>query len=776
MNWKKYGVLAVGTLLLLGIVGIDHTFRFAENILYDLNFVFQKKQQQNQVAVVGIDAQSMSQVGVWPWPRSTIAQLVNAINNCSPRAVAIDVVFIENKFNPQPGGNDSLVQAFKNCPALVLPFRARVQDDANSVASIPPQVFPHRFAMITNPDKLNQVDLFSANGITAAESMFCAHARYGGFINVTTSKTTQKLREAVHVIRCGNEFFPSFGLASVAAYYGASPAQFILDGKPQITIGTTMVPLTRYAGTLKLNFRGRAGTIPTISAADLLSGQVDPALLRDKLVFIGITDPLAGAADFFITPVGSQFPGVEVWATAALDIIQKTSVKNSGIHLAVNIILMLLLFPGLALFVPAAKKNIAVVGSGAVVIISILTGIMLFRDGAFFWNAAGHVYAFVFGLGWLALQKSNPGLIELKPLDLESATELKSDTLSTPSSSDFLNTIPDTVTARYAAHQTITLPTVSTQTAIEPKTNAPHTITIEALRQIGDNQILHLLGSGGMADVYLTWNPRLEVYRAVKVLKPEQIETLRIRFETEVKIFSKFNHPNIVRFYAVGQWYELPYVEMEYVHGASIEQLLKKLGNLSSAETLAIGILICRALYHAHKLNVTLYGQSYTGIIHRDLKPANIMISKSGHIKLTDFGISRPDSISLHTKETTTVVGTLPYLAPEQVTGATISYKTDLYSMGITLYELVTGKRAFPQSEIAPLIKAKCDGTIDLQQSGTAIAPSFLDVLKKATTVNPDNRYDSALSMEKALEKALRATYKGDTVQLLSELSKRYFG
>jgi serine/threonine-protein kinase len=279
-----------------------------------------------------------------------------------------------------------------------------------------------------------------------------------------------------------------------------------------------------------------------------------------------------------------------------------------------------------------------------------------------------------------------------------------------------------------------------------------------------------------MADVYLIWNPRMEVYRAVKVLKPDMPERLLDRFETEIRIFSSLNHANIVQCYSVGEWYSLPYLEMEYVPGTAMDELLTMLGRLTPSQVCAIGILVCRALDYAHNQNVTVYGKTYRGVIHRDLKPANILLGHNGLVKLTDFGIARPTEVGLHTMDTHKVVGTLPYLAPEQCQGQEITALTDVYALGETLYELASGQRAFPQSDIMTCATAKTKGRIEPLADSLELPCGLVEVIDRSLAVKPEERFSSAGDMGRHLERVFRGIVKGDSRKVLPGLARHYWG
>lgn len=802
MHVKKVALLAAGTLVLVGIVFFG-PLRFVDNLFYDLNFAFSAVPASDSVVVVAVDVKSISDRGAWPWNRSTLAGLVEQIESARPGAIALDFLFPHRDGEQE---NDSLAAVFSRVSNLVLPFRAAgITTSANrGMVLVPSEVYNQRFFRLANQKQLNSHLFYSATRFEASDSQFVTHTVRGGFLNVSTSNTSQKLREIIHVIRSGSEYFPSFGLSAVAAYYGLRPTQFALDGNgPTVIMGEHRLPLTSYAGTTFLNYRNQNHPIVTVSASDVLNGTFDRSLLAGKLVFVGITDPAAGAADFFITPVRSQFPGVEAWATAALDILEHSWVRRGGgVEGIVNWVLVLVLFPGLALAVPYRHKIFSLAGGLLMVAASVGAGVILFRTQHYFWNPANHLYAWFFGLLWLAAQKADPTLAQPQQLEIEPPTDDGTDSLAAPSPGEFLETVPQTATGVHvlnlltAVHPTGAaqpLPTAQTvngtlveqslstiadsvQSSAAP-TGAPVAgEPLEEFRRMAGGQIVRLLGSGGMADVYLVWNPRLELYRAVKVLKPQQTESSNTRFETEIRIFAKLNHPNIVQCYTVGDWHSLPYVEMEYVNGASLESMVEKCGALDPAAAMGVGILVCRALAYAHTQVITIYGKTYRGLIHRDIKPANILMSRSGRIKLTDFGIARPTEVSLHTADTGNVVGTLPYLAPEQLDGDDISNKADLYALGATLYELVSGRRAFAQGDVSALVKAKAMGTLTPLTPSDKLPARFTGLIARAMATNPLDRFESAKAMGNELEGCMREVLNGTGYACLRELANRFWG
>lgn len=775
MSLKKYSFLSVGTLILCAIAFFQ-PFRFLDNLFYDLNFTFSPGSRADSVVVVAIDETSISQVGAMPWPRSTLARLFETVESAQPKAVAPDLLF------PRKGdemGNDSLSAVFSRMNNLTLPFRVGEisKADQNNIP-VPQNIYNTRFLMLRNKELLPHTTFFSGGRIEAADPKFKRSSRYSGFLNVSTSTTSQKLREAIHVIKLGSEYFPSFGVAACATYFDLKPDQLVLDGAPGIHFQNRYLPLTSYAATSCINFRRPGRDLKLISASSILNGEADLQELKDKLVFVGVTDPGA-SADFFITPVGPQYPGVLVWASTALDIIHGSWIRYGGGWKSVaNWLLMLFLFPGMAILLPNRMRILSTVGSVTLICSSIGAGFLLFQLENYFWNPAPHCYAFIFTLLWLAAQKVDPSLSGMTSLKLDPQDSSK-DVLPSPTEEDFRGVLSCTDTADFVTR------TVASQSGLNlGRTTAPTTVEQGAsqripiadqvrIREIAGSRIVRCIGSGGMADVYLVWNPRLEVFRAIKVLKPDQPSNLLTRFETEIKIFSKFDHPNIVHCYGVGEWHSLPYLEMEFVNGLAMDEVLRRCRLLTIEQTLCIGVLVCRALHYAHTHSVTIYGKAYKGIIHRDLKPANIMLSRSGRVKLTDFGIARPLDVSLHTGETGSIVGTLPYLAPEQIDGEELTAQADIYALGVTLYEFITGEPAFPQNEIPALIRAKIDGKCKKITPSARISKDVVGIIEKATATKLGNRYRTAQSMGIDLEKALLAKLKDSAHTHFEDLTSR---
>lgn len=260
-------------------------------------------------------------------------------------------------------------------------------------------------------------------------------------------------------------------------------------------------------------------------------------------------------------------------------------------------------------------------------------------------------------------------------------------------------------------------------------------------------EIIRSIGEGGMANVYLGYDTILDRNVAIKILRGDlsSDEKFVRRFQREALSASSLAHPNIVEMYDVGEDDGIYYIVMEYVEGKTLKQLLKKRGSLTLSEAIDIMLQLTDGMAHAH--------DSY--IIHRDLKPQNVMIRDDGQIKITDFGIAMALNATQLT-QTNSVMGSVHYLPPEQASGKGSTIKSDIYSMGIIFYELLTGSLPFKGDNAVEIaLKHMREPLPSVKEDNPAIPQSIENVIIKATAKNPKNRYDDARSMHEDLLTAL---------------------
>ena len=258
-------------------------------------------------------------------------------------------------------------------------------------------------------------------------------------------------------------------------------------------------------------------------------------------------------------------------------------------------------------------------------------------------------------------------------------------------------------------------------------------------------EILGKVGAGGMSDVYKAKDHILSRIVAIKVLKSEFSEdrTFVTKFRTEAQSAAVLEHPNIVNIYDVGSEDGLYYIVMEYVEGITLKTYIEKKGQLSFKESASIAIQVARGIEAAHGKN----------IIHRDIKPQNIMISTDGKVKVTDFGIAKAASSNTISSD---VMGSVHYASPEQARNGFIDARSDVYSLGIVMYEMITGRVPFDgDTTVAVAIQHLQEEIVKPSVYAPNIPVSFEGIILKCTQKTPDRRYQSMAELLNDLRHAL---------------------
>ncbi|MHC4215238.1 MAG: protein kinase domain-containing protein, partial [Planctomycetota bacterium] len=272
-------------------------------------------------------------------------------------------------------------------------------------------------------------------------------------------------------------------------------------------------------------------------------------------------------------------------------------------------------------------------------------------------------------------------------------------------------------------------------------------------------QIVEKIGAGGMGEVYLAEDTKLKRQVALKFMPAHLAadDDMRSRFSREAQAAAKLDHPNIVPVYEVGEFQKRPFIAMAHIEGELLRDVIKK-GKLSVSESIELTMQICEGLHKAHQ----------SGIVHRDIKPGNIIIDNSCRARLLDFGLATVSGEDKLTK-TGSTLGTVGYMAPEQIASKKVDRRADLFSTGVILYEMITGRRPFTGDNDAAVVQAITDTStapepIARFKSGTA--GEIQQIIDKALAKKPSVRYQHAdemladlkrLSIESASPKKNRA-------------------
>ena len=268
-------------------------------------------------------------------------------------------------------------------------------------------------------------------------------------------------------------------------------------------------------------------------------------------------------------------------------------------------------------------------------------------------------------------------------------------------------------------------------------------------------EVIDKVGSGGMADVYKARDQRLNRFVAIKVLKPEYSSDKSFvnKFRAEAQSAAGLSHPNIVNVYDVGDDSGLHYIVMELVEGITLKRFIERKGKLEVKEAVGIGIQIAQGMEAAHD----------NRIIHRDIKPQNIIISRDGKVKVTDFGIAKATNSNTITSN---AMGSVHYLSPEQARGGYSDEKSDIYSLGVTLYEMLSGKVPFAGDNTVSVALLHIQGeAMPLRELDPEIPVSIDKIVQKCMQKRPERRYHSSSELIADLKRAI-SNPDGDFVQI----------
>ena len=265
---------------------------------------------------------------------------------------------------------------------------------------------------------------------------------------------------------------------------------------------------------------------------------------------------------------------------------------------------------------------------------------------------------------------------------------------------------------------------------------------------VGRYQVLKEIGSGSMGVVYQAHDPNLDLVVALKVLRKDRLanEPVVRRFLAEAKALGRLDHPNIVRVYNVDREGDIVFIAMEFIEGDSLSGVMKK-RRFTADEIVEFGANAAEALDSAHQ----------KGIIHRDVKPSNILLRSDGRFKITDYGIAHiEDPAAQEETQVGEILGTPAYMSPEQVLSRPVDGRSDLFSLGIILYELATGVRPFTGDGINAIFKAITeDEPVDIRKKYPELPQALADAIMRCLGKSPEQRYADGRDLAAALRRSL---------------------
>jgi CHASE2 domain-containing sensor protein len=686
-------VLAIMAMIHLQIFPLSEKIELLERANLDVFFRLRGTIiPDDRIHLVTIDDQSLQKIGGWPWPRQRLAELLQRAIAGQPALVISDFMLPDKP--EELAGTQALVELAAASGKIIFPYYFSDFGKTAEDAILPEGIAASAYLLFDFPEKLSIHPPVEAATVNHSARELLKASRPGGHINIFPEEHLGEstVRWEAQIVRYSEWYLPSLPVQAATQFLQLTRGQVQIKVGAGIQIANLLVPTDKRGWTL-INYYGPAGTFPKTSAADILQNDT-PLDFAGKLIFVGVT--AAGTQDFLQTPISSRMPGIEKLATSTSNILQQEAlVRNTKVAVAEFIALCLFGMASLsmALRLPRIYVGVALLGL-----------VLLAWVGAFGFFTIGRIW--IKG-GGIILTSLAAGVVTVS------------------------------LRQRLGTGRVITLPVgTGAQVALSDEQGQ--------LLRLGRFEIIGEIGSGAMGKIYEGFDPTINRRVAIKTIRTDVAalggERLRQRFLREAQAAGALNHPNIVTIYQADEAGPYSFIAMEFLEGETLAEIIEKRAPMPLEEIFRIVTPICEALDYAHR----------SGVVHRDIKPANIMITKAGIVKVMDFGIAHIDYSTL-TREGA-VLGTPSYMSPEQIRGEKVDGLSDIFSLGVVVYEMATGHRPFLGESLAT-ISSRILSNMPILASdlNPNLSPALDAVLVQAMAKDKANRFQNAKAFAEAL-------------------------
>jgi serine/threonine-protein kinase len=613
-----------------------------------------------------------------------------------------------------------------------------------------------------------------SNGATALTTTFGELAVRAGALGHTNVLIDRDgtVRKVPLIIKYQGRYFPSFSLQAAAKYQDGN----INDIKPvggQLNLKTLEIP-TDSNFKMLVDFNGRQTDFQIVSFSDVRDEKIPAQRFRGKIVLLGVTTPWL--TPFYRTTVRPRATDIEITAKTVENILNRKYLSRPAWAYVLEILVILYFGLFLVFVIPRVKPRDGAFILGIFVITWIVFAVVLFMTLGYWLKIFAPLFLALLGYGFagfkrfaeekraqgtelnklLAQSFQGKGMLDMAyekflkcPVEDNSVRELLynlgQDFERKRMFNKALGVYHHMLKAgnfRDISKRILTLKNLG-ETGIftnSPSKRDDSLILDEATTRptLGRYEVLKELGQGAMGVVYLGKDPKINREVAIKTLKyadvdPHRLPEIKKRFFREAEAAGKLSHPNIMTIYDVGEDYDMAYMAIELLKGQDLAEYCEKGKLLSVKRILKIVSSVAEALEYAHN----------QGVVHRDIKPDNILLLENDDVKVADFGIARVMSAS--TTETGMILGTPNYMSPEQVAGEKVDGRSDLFSLGVVMYELMTGEKPFKGDNLTNLMYAIANvNYTPLREVKQKIPPCCSEVIDKLLTKSIRRRPKSA--------------------------------
>jgi len=685
----------------------------------------------DQIVIVTIDDKSTDRVGKWPWSREKIADLVYSISLDSPKVLFLDLSFSQDVNEDTLGNTEILADLIREVGNVILPIHFNISDIGITGTEVPQSITLSAILKGKNPLKIQAKEIyFPALPLIDGAADF-------GHVNLTYD-FDKTVRKEPLLIYYDGYLYPSASFQIAKNYLEAKPDDIKLGPGKKLGLKDLTIPFDKN-GNMLIDFCGPERTFKYYSAKDVLGEKIPQESFRNRIVLVGLTT--VNSRSFIRTPTSPKLPSVEKIANAVENIIHKNFVVRWSS--AFDLLLILLIGAFCGVIFPSVSLSYRMVILTITFFVLINLSIILFFSAGVFTKPVYPLLELLFfslaapsvKLKELEKKKKTQKLEDLPPEKSEEAEKQEK------IESEPIKRVEVEVEAQATQPKTFIPSEVEKQKPTEKTTTTQLNLT-----QFGRYKIIQPIGKGAMGMVYKGEDPAIDRLVALKTIRldfvstAEEKEELKQRLLREAQAAGRLSHPNIVTVYDVGQEGDLQYIAMEYLKGYPLTRLIKKKSELNYKIAARIIIQICDALSYAHRI----------GVIHRDIKPSNIMILDNFEVKVMDFGIARLKASEL--TQDGVALGTPYYISPEQLQGKPADKRSDIFSLGIVLYEFLTRKKPFQGEEISSLMYNIINENPPPPSSQNEKTPLIFDNLcAKALAKDPLKRFQDASEISNIL-------------------------
>ncbi len=590
------------------------------------------------------------------------------------------------------------------------------------------------FSLVDNPRDMTSFPPAKVRKIIAPLPAFQLPQVGFGHAVATHDQDNSVRREAV-LVEYLDRFYPSFALRAVSAYLDVAPGDVHVVLGKGVRIGELWVPTDRNMRA-RISFNGPAGSFKAFSAYHVLGGKIPPSTFRGKLVVVGPLAATAGAISYE-TPVSPSIAGMEVTANVIQNMLSQSFLTVPRWAPAVELSVILLVGVFVVLALPRLGTKWSGIVAGTILVSYLGFVAIAYASKGYILTVVHPTLMLVLGYTFIAAKRAllaergagvdsgasetnrmlgltfqGQGMLELAfdkfrtcPIDdsmKELLYNLGQDFERKRMSSKALSVYQHVATKDKGykdIEQRIKRLSAAESSGTGGKQSSGSLLSegSDIKPTLGRYEIVKELGRGAMGIVYLGKDPKIHRSVAIKTMRLDEVEAdelpdVKARFFREAESAGKLSHPNIVTIFDAGEEQDLAYIAMEVLDGVDLKDLCKKRNLLPVKRTLEIVTKVSEALDYAHSQSV----------VHRDIKPANIMVMPDGTVKVTDFGIAK--IVTSAKTQTGIVLGTPSYMSPEQLSGAKVDGRSDLFSLGVVLFEMLTGERPFQGESVATLM------------------------------------------------------------------------